>query len=150
MTGSTTHQFLFAPGQWVGEGCVAFNTSMETIKFHTGWDITEPSESEFLCVHTVELAGIKDKVVNRLKISSVTPIGFVVHLTNDMVEDIPGVGVIDSNKVAWEFRGYDGFEGFEVYTLTDDDKYQFHAEYLSSNQFRTIIDGTIWKKADKK
>lgn len=142
----TKHQFLLTPSKWLGQGTVAFNTSQETIKFHTSWDITEGGNGIFKARHDVELTGVTEHVVNNLTISDITDSSFVVTLTNDMVEDIKGIGVIDDQKLAWEFNNVGEFEGFEVYNLMEGDKYQFHAEYLSSNQFRTIIDGTIWKK----
>jgi len=145
----TKHQFLFTPSHWLGQGTVAFNTSQETIKFHTSWDVSEGDGGIFQCRHDVELTGVTEHVVNNLTISDITSSEFVVTLTNDMVQNIKGIGVIDGERLAWEFNSVGEFEGFEVYNLIEEDKYQFHAEYLSSNQFRTIIDGNIWKKKEQ-
>jgi hypothetical protein len=47
--------------------------------------------------------------------------------------------------IAWEFRENDlNFEGFETYHLQEDGSYTMHAEYVTSDQFRTQIDGKLW------
>ena len=71
---------------------------------------------------------------------------FEIWIENDQMVRVGGKGVIDPKKIAWEFRGKDNFEGFEVYELVDNGDYQMHAEYASGDQFRTIINGRIWKK----
>jgi hypothetical protein len=38
------------------------------------------------------------------------------------------------------------FEGFEVYEQQENGDYFLHAEYGSPDQFRTIIEGLIWRK----
>jgi len=142
----THHKFIFSAGIWLGEGQVAFNTSMEKLKFRTQWNISQQQDDIIRCKQQVELAGITEQVINYLTISAITPSSFVVELTNDMVEKTKGTGIIDDRRIAWEFQGDSDFEGLEVYDLQEDDKYRFHAEYLSSEQFRTIIDGLIWRK----
>jgi hypothetical protein len=62
------------------------------------------------------------------------------------MERIGGKGIIDSAKIAWEIRGKDDFEGFELYELIAGGDYKVHAEYASTDQFRTIINGLIWRR----
>ena len=69
-----------------------------------------------------------------------------MELENELLGTVKGTGVIDENTIAWEFHGTGGLEGFEVYELQDNGDYMMHAEYSSPDQFRTIIDGRIWKK----
>ena len=132
----TAHDFLFNTGEWLGEGQVAFSTSEETIHFSTLWSILQEDTGEI----------VPERVVNELEVSSVTAETFAIVLSNDMVEKIQGNGIIEKDRIAWEFREEPGFEGFEIYNLKDDGSYDVHAEYLSSDQFRTIIDGHIWKR----
>lgn len=142
----TAHDFLFNTGEWLGEGQVAFSTSEETIHFSTLWSILQEDTGEIKLRHEVELVGVPERVVNELEVSSVTAETFAIVLSNDMVEKIQGNGIIEKDRIAWEFREEPGFEGFEIYNLKDDGSYDVHAEYLSSDQFRTIIDGHIWKR----
>jgi hypothetical protein len=69
-----------------------------------------------------------------------------MELENELLGKVKGAGVIDEKTIAWEFHGTGGLEGFEVYELQDNGDYMMHAEYSSPDQFRTIIDGRIWKK----
>jgi hypothetical protein len=57
--------------------------------------------------------------------------------------------VIDAKTIAWEFRNNEEFQGFEVYELQENGDYMLHAEYSTSEDFRTIIDGRVWQKAPK-
>jgi hypothetical protein len=93
------------------------------------------------------MQGGEDQIKNRFIFSNVHLNSFDVQLENELVGIIHGKGIIDSKKIAWEFRGYPTFEGFEVYELQDNGDYMFHAEYVSPDQFRSTIDGRIWKKS---
>jgi hypothetical protein len=148
----TQHLFIFQPGLWVGEGKIQFSSSPEQIKFYTKWDIPSKQEEELLgtrkisCTQKVEMSGDTEQMTNRFTFAHVTPSGFTLKLENDLVGHVEGQGVIDGKTIAWEFRGHPNFEGFEVYELLDSGDYMLHAEYSSPDQFRTIIDGRIWKK----
>jgi hypothetical protein len=39
-----------------------------------------------------------------------------------------------------------GFEGFEFYEKQDDKNYLMRAEYATTDQFRTLIQGRLWQK----
>lgn len=142
------HQFLLQPGEWVGEGNIEFSESDQVLFFHTLWQV-HAKEDRMLVRHTVELVGVAEKVVNTLEVYNIQPDSFAIELSNDMVQKIRGKGVVDSAQLSWEFRGEPGFEGFELYKLQEDNGYDVHAEYLSSEQFRTIIHGSIWKRSKK-
>ena len=64
-----------------------------------------------------------------------------------MVGQVVGKGILDPETIAWELKGLDGFEGYEVYEIQENGDYLFHAEYASDDQFRTIVDGRVWKKS---
>lgn len=142
------HQFLFVPGIWLGEGTVSFSASPENIHFYTKWEIEQLETEGFplRCKQTVELQGIDEKVVNALEVTAVNATSFEIWIESEQMVRTGGKGVIDPKKIAWEFRGKDNFEGFEIYELNDNGDYRMHAEYASSDQFRTIINGMIWKK----
>lgn len=142
------HEFLFSPGQWIGEGRVTFSTSPEHLRFYTKWSIEKGPQGNFNCQQHVEMESGQDHVFNTFLISHITSDSFVIELHNEILGKISGKGVIDPQTIAWEFRGHNEFEGFEVYELQDNGDYMLHAEYSSTEQFRTIIDGRIWKKAN--
>jgi len=142
----TQHGFIFAPGDWLGEGEVSFSASEERLKFHTLWQVFHNETDPIELRHTVEIVGVPDKVVNKLEVDQLSDSGFRLFLTNDMVDRVEGKGLVEPDKIGWEFRGEPGFEGIELYTLKEDGSYSVHAEYLSSEQFRTVIDGRIWKR----
>ncbi|MDP1835064.1 MAG: hypothetical protein Q8K75_03955 [Chlamydiales bacterium] len=141
--------FIFAPGIWIGEGKITFTASPEVLSFFTKWE-SKPGvrENEIQCTQQVEMQGVDDKVVNRFRFFDITPKTFAIELENDLVGVVRGKGIISATELAWEFRGHPSFEGFEVYRLKDSGDYNVHAEFASPDQFRTIIDGRVWKKTD--
>jgi len=147
------HQFIFFPGKWIGEGRIAFSASPETIRFFTKWVIEDGGKNIIEAIQEVEMQGTEPSMKNTFQFSNVTPTSFVVELENDILGRVKGTGLVDPKSIAWEFRAEgrtqgDGLEGFEVYELQENGDYMLHAEYASPDQFRTIIDGRIWKKSE--
>lgn len=145
------HAFIFESGLWVGEGRVRFSSSPDQVKFYTKWTIPknlkQATGEEGSCSQQVEMLGSNEQVVNKFVITMQSQNSFMISLENEMVGKVQGKGIVDEKTIAWEFRGHPGFEGFEVYELTDNGDYMLHAEYASPDQFRTMIEGRIWKKA---
>lgn len=143
----SNHEFLFTSGQWVGEGKVTFSSSSQHLRFYTKWLLEKDDAGHVHCQQHVEMEGGQDRVFNVFLVSHILSESFVIELSNEMLGKIYGKGVIDAKTIAWEFRGHPEFEGFEVYELQENGDYMLHAEYSSVEQFRTIIDGRIWKKS---
>jgi hypothetical protein len=141
-----THAFILQPGLWIGEGKITFSSSPEFIKFYTRWQITQETPQELKAIQTVEMLGVSEHVVNHFNFQNFTFNRFSVYLENELIGKAVGTGLIEPKTIGWEFRGQLAFEGFEVYELQDNGDYFFHAEYASPEQFRTIIEGLIWKK----
>ena len=144
------HKFLFEEGQWVGEGKISFSATPSFLKFYTRWVIQherqEPERSTIRCTQQIEMQGDQDQISNQFIISTINDQSFNVELQNELIGYVSGTGIIDPQKIAWEFRGHPNFEGFEVYELQENGDYMFHAEYSSPDQFRSTIDGRIWEK----
>ncbi|KAF3361954.1 Uncharacterized protein PHSC3_001512 [Chlamydiales bacterium STE3] len=148
----STRHFMFIPGVWIGEGKISFSASNEQIPFSTRWTIqeevfTDGGKGSISCLQEVEMREGSEKLNNRIVLTELQATQFIVELSNETIEKVTGKGIIDPKTIAWELRDQEGFEGFEVYELQDNGEYFFHAEYASSESFRTIIDGRIWKKA---
>ncbi|MCE5316187.1 MAG: hypothetical protein LLG04_02335 [Parachlamydia sp.] len=142
------HAFILSPGKWVGEGKISFSASAEHLHFYTRWLIGEADTGSITCSQEVEMPGNETKMFNHFVFSNVTAASFAVELENDILGKVQGKGIIDAKTLAWEFHGGEGLEGFEVYELQDNGDYMLHAEYASPDQFRTVIDGRIWKKTE--
>jgi hypothetical protein len=142
-----THQFIFHPGQWIGEGKVSFSISPETLHFYTKWTIEAENHQEIHTVQIVEIQGNEPSMQNIFNFLDISPNKFIVNLENDILGNVKGTGIIDPQNIAWEFHSVGGLEGFEIYELQENGDYLLHAEYTSPDQFRTIIDGRIWKKS---
>ncbi len=140
------HVFLFSPGIWIGEGKVTFSTSPEHIHFYTKWVISTQDEGVIKAHQEVEMRGGGDNVFNDFYFKNVTDKTFKVELENELLGKASGTGLLDSKRIAWDFRDHPDFEGFEVYELQDDGDYMLHAEYVSPDQHRTIIEGRVWRK----
>lgn len=139
-------EFIFSTGLWLGEGKITFSSSNEFIKFYTRWQITEESSGIIRAVQVVEMQGIDEQMVNTFTFKDIHPESFSLSLENKIVGMIAGSGLRDTDLIAWEFRGQAAFEGFEVYERQDNGDYFLHAEYGAPDQFRTIIEGLIWRK----
>jgi hypothetical protein len=140
------HAFIFSEGTWLGEGKIRFSNSPTEISYRTSWSQLSFEPALIALQHKVELSGLPETVTNNFEIIGADSSSFLIKLSNELMEDAVGKGVIEEKKIAWEFR-LPHFEGFEVYNLMEDGSYRVHAEYLSSDQFGTIINGKIWKKS---
>jgi hypothetical protein len=143
------HDFIFSPGHWIGEGRITFSASPDRLRFYTKWLIEEDKDNSIHCLQYVEMDTGEERISNKFAFSNILPRSFDVELSSEMIGSVHGKGIIDEKTIAWEFRGHPDFEGFEVYELQDNGDYMMHAEYALPGQFRTIIDGRIWKKSTK-
>lgn len=143
------HQFIFKPGIWIGEGKVTFSSSPEHVNFYTKWIVSEPdSNGSINCQQLVEIRGVTEKVFNEVLVYQIYLDHFLIKLENNMLGSVVGKGVIDEKTIAWEYRGENQVDGFEIYHLQENGDYILHAEYASpKDEYRTIIDGLIWKKS---
>jgi hypothetical protein len=138
--------FIFTSGIWLGEGKISFSNSPEFIKFYTKWEIAEESPKVVKAVQVVEMQGVEEHVINIFRFKDITPTSFSVSLENILVGTITGTGLRAERLIAWEFRGKSAIEGFETYEQQENGDYFLHAEYGTPDQFRTIIEGLIWRK----
>ncbi len=142
----TLQEFIFVPSIWLGEGKITFTASPEFIRFYTKWEISQEQEGVLKAVQTVEMQGIEEHVINKFTFQDITPTSFAVYMENDLVGKITGKGLRQEQTIAWEFRGELAFEGFEVYEQQENGDYFLHAEYGSPDQYRTIVEGLVWRK----
>lgn len=151
----TSHQFIFSPGDWIGQGRITFSHSPGHIRFYTKWIINKEQKGIIRAEQQIEQEGESVLLFNTLQFSAITAKSFEVLLSNDLTGKVSGKGVIEPNTIAWEFRKpnetgkEEQVEGFEVYEIQENGDYMLHAEYFSSGQYRTIIDGRIWQKNKK-
>jgi hypothetical protein len=147
--------FIMIPGEWLGEGKISFSASDDEMNFYTRWQVSKNGDESLgvrnlRCTQEVEMQGGADeKMFNRFHFTEIGTKEFKVLLENDQIGSVFGEGILENGKIAWEFRGNPNIEGFEVYELQENGEYSFHAEYISSEGYRSIIDGRIWKKASK-
>lgn len=150
---SEKHPFFLSPGQWLGEGTIGFSASDEELRFYTRWSVSECGDIELgqknvRCTQEVEMQNAADeKMFNRFHFTEIGNESFKVLLENEQIGTVFGDGVLSPEKIAWEFRGHPHIEGFEAYELGENGEYQFHAEYISPEGYRSIINGRIWKKS---
>lgn len=147
------HLFIFSPGHWIGQGKLTFNISPSHVRFYTKWVIEKSEGGVIKAQQQIEQEEESEHLYNTLEFSSIAPTSFDITLSNTLLGKISGHGVIEDKTIAWEFRNAKkteesgAFEGFEVYEIQENGDYMLHGEYLSDNEYRTIIDGRIWKKS---
>ncbi len=140
------HLFIFQPGIWIGYGIITLNTSTSYLQYCTKWTIERTSEAEISAIQEIELEGRKENAINHFLFSNITPETFFITLSSEPIGIVSGTGVIDSSTIAWEFRGELALEGLEIYERQNDGEYLMHAEFIASEEYRTMINGRIWKK----
>jgi len=141
------HFFIFEPKPWVGEGVITLNMVEERLNFFTKWAVTEPDfAGKIQSVQELQISGISENMRNELTFFDFTENTFSIEMENLNIGKVVGSGVFDEKMIAWEFRENDlNFEGYETYHIQDDGSYSMHAEYVTSDQFRTQIDGKLWQ-----
>ena len=140
------YSFILTPGLWLGEGKITFSTSPTFIKFYTKWQIVHESPQLIRAIQLIELQGEADQVANNLIFSNITANTFQIDLKSNLIGQAVGTGLYDDRVIAWEFVGNTDFEGFESYERQENGDYFFHAEYGSSHDFHTVVEGLIWRK----
>lgn len=143
------HPFILTPNSWLGEGKIQLNMVAEELSFFTRWTVGSPdSQGKIICTQEIQVKGLSDIMHNQFVIYDVSPGGeFVIDLENQALGKITGKGLISDKVIAWEFRVEEiGFEGFEFYEINDLGNYLMRAEYATTDQFRTVIQGTVWKQ----
>lgn len=141
------HQFILYPQLWQGDGKISLNMVEEELNLLTRWSIGDKdSTGKVQSVQEIQIDGLSENMRNELIFYDFTSKGFSVEMENVNIGRVVGMGVYDDRLLAWEFRENElNFEGFETYFLQEDGSYLFHAEYVTSDQFRTCIDGKIWQ-----
>jgi len=120
----------------------------EQLSFFTRWDIPAvSSKGRIDSLQEIQISGLQDMMQNQFSIYDISDKGFNIELENQTLGKIVGKGLINEKLIGWEFRlGELGFEGFEFYEATGDpNTYLMHAEYATTDDFRTIIHGKIWQ-----
>lgn len=143
------HTFIFSPGTWRGEGKIVLNMVEEELLFSTSWTV-QPKDfaGKISCVQEVQINGLSEGMRNELNFYDFQAKTFAVDMENSNVGHIVGMGVYDDKMIGWEFRNNDmNFEGFETYNLQSDGSYLMKGEYVTSDQFRTLIEARIWPQS---
>jgi hypothetical protein len=144
-----THQFLLTPSAWLGQGKIQLNMVSEELGFFTRWNAENADGSGRIeCLQEIQVKGLSDIMHNEFLIYNLNANGeFSIDLENQALGRITGTGLINEKVIAWEFRVEEiGFEGFELYEKQDENNYLMRAEYATNDQFRTLIQGRLWKQ----
>lgn len=142
------HQFILSPQSWLGQGKITLNMVAEELTFFTRWTIgPADAAGKIVCTQEIQVKGLSDVMHNQFSIYSLNNGEFQIDLENQALGKITGKGLINDKVIAWEFRIPDiGFEGFEFYELEEGSRYRMRAEYATHDQFRTVIQGSVWKQ----
>lgn len=145
------HLFVLEPGIWTGEGKIQLNMFEDELNFLTRWDSSMVNGQGFIeCIQEVQVKGVSDIMHNQFSFFDITPTQFSVQLENIALGKVTGKGLISSKVLAWEFRVPSlGFEGFEFYEKQSDGSYLMRAEYSTSDEYRTLIRGRLYKQKNE-
>ena len=143
------HSFIFSPGSWQGEGKILLNMVEEELVFNTLWAVQNKDfAGKVTCAQEIQIHGLSENMRNDLSFYGFDHKSFVVDMENPNVGRIVGTGIYDEKVIAWEFKNNDmDFEGYETYNLQPDGSYTMKGEYVTSDQFRTLIEARIWLKS---
>jgi hypothetical protein len=142
------HQFLLSPNSWLGQGKIQLNMVSEELAFFTRWNASSiDGDGRIECLQEIQVKGLSEIMHNEFLIFNLTGNEFSIDLENQALGKISGKGLINDKVIAWEFRVEEiGFEGFEFYEKQDEKNYLMRAEYATSDQFRTLIQGRLWQQ----
>ena len=147
------HPFILKPGHWLGEGKITLSMMEENeLAFFTRWKVPLADETGRIdALQEIQISGLSDVMHNQFAFYDLSRQSFCIELENQSIGKVVGQGLINKEIIGWEFRlGHLGFEGFEFYEAADQpDTYLMHAEYSTSDDFRTVIHGKIWKKLEE-
>lgn len=143
------HNFIFSAGTWSGEGKILLNMVEEELIFNTNWSVqSKDFTGKVSCSQAIQIQGLSENMRNELTFYDFQGKNFLVDMENQNVGRIVGTGVYDDKTIAWEFRNKDmNFEGYETYTLQEDGSYLMKGEYVTSDQFRTLIEAKIYPQS---
>jgi len=144
----TEHVFILSEQEWLGEGTIRLSMVDEPLNFQTHWNNKKKDSSGLIeCLQKIQIKGISDVMHNQFLIYDLANNQFVIELENLALGKVIGKGIIKEKLIAWEFRAVElGFEGFELYERQADGSYLMSAEYATSDQLRTMIQGKLWLK----
>jgi hypothetical protein len=147
-----THAFLLEPGAWLGQGKIQLNMVAEELNFFTRWNIgLSDAKGRIECLQEIQVKGLSDIMHNQFAMYDFSSGEFAIDLENQALGKIIGKGLVNDKVIAWEFRIEEmSFDGFEFYEKIDDKNYLMRAEYATSDQFRTLIEGKIWQETKPK
>lgn len=142
------HPFILSPSSWLGEGKIQLNMVDEELGFFTRWKVSDRDPmGKIECVQEIQVKGLSDIMLNQFLFFDLNQGKFCIELENQALGKVIGNGIINDKIIAWEFRVADlGFEGFEFYEKQDDSSYLMRAEYATTDQFRTSIQGKVWQQ----
>jgi hypothetical protein len=145
------HAFIFASGRWFGEGQIQLNMVDEELGFITRWNVSHRDPlGKIECLQEIQVKGISDVMTNQFSFFDFIAGNFTLELENHALGKVQGKGILSDTVIAWEFRIPElGFEGFEFYEKEAEDVYLMRAEYATAEQFRTLIQGKVWKQIGK-
>lgn len=145
---SEQHAFLLQPCKWIGEGKIKLNMFEEELQFMTRWDAAGKAPEGIIdCVQEIQIKGLSEVMNNQFSIFDISGNHFSIELENLALGKILGKGILSNKVIAWEFRVAQlGFEGFEFYEKQKDESYLMRAEYATADEYRTVIEGRIWKQ----
>lgn len=145
------HAFIFSPGEWLGQGKVGFSTSKDELRFYTKWIFIDRDREKIFVEQRVEKQD-DELLINYFCFSNITATTFTVEMENEVLgKKITGSGTMDDRHITWTFNQLSpedglGIVGVERYTLQENGDYILEAEYDGHDNYRTIIEGRIWKR----
>lgn len=118
----------------------------DELPFTTRWQAGAKENEVIALSQVVEVEQFNEPLHNHFRISQITPTTFTIELENHLIGRVKGSGVLSDKVIAWEFRAVEeGFEGYEIYELKEDNSYAMKAEFLGGEGFRTIVTGILKK-----
>lgn len=141
----TQHHFLLSKGIWLGMGKMEFSISPDTVIIYMKWNFTPMEDRLIIVEQQIGHQGRDDLLLNQYRFVLTSDTTFDIELKHEG-QIIKGNGHINGSQIFWEFVDDKNFIGFETYTLQDNGEYSLHAEYISGEELRTVVNGRVWCK----
>ncbi len=139
---------MLSPGVWLGQGEIEFSASPETLTFFTRWKVREKDgQGRIYARQEIEIKGLSERMQSEFVLFNITDQAFEIEIENEALGKVLGKGIILPASISWEFKDAPhALEGFEFYEKIDGQNYRMRADFATEDNFRTAIEGKIWKK----
>lgn len=132
-------QMFFEDSVWLGKGDWQLQKTSTPLWIRYIMQFCKEQEA-FTCTMEFQMTKNQEHVQNHYTFFPKNESEFAVILKNPEWGESIGKGWIEENSICIEYpKGPHGFQGFESYSLQEDQSFDFHSEFLTEQGLHSIL-----------